>query len=470
MPPAEQAAGHASPDGRAALEPLGDPAADLPYITPEFEGIGGFIKHRYADFLVEEIPKYDPVGTGEHCYLLVEKRGMATSDMLRVVADHFGVDRDAVGYAGMKDKYAVTRQVVSVHTPGRNVDSFGALEHPNVNVLWADMHVNKLRVGHLRGNRFSVKIRGVMSDRVIQAERTLRALVRRGLANYYGEQRFGARFNNHEVGRADIVGDFPRAIDLLLLPDSRFETFNPKLTSAYAAGDLRAALGACADHQPAERSILRALVRGDSPEHAVRAIGRLQRRFFLSAFQSHLFNRVCAARVHDATHDRLLEGDLAYKHANGAVFSVGEAELGTGAARAELDGRLRAFGISPSGPMWGAEMTRATGEPGMLEEEVLGESGVSVEALAAHQRRIGSKLGGTRRSLRVQVVDAEIDAGVDEVGHYVRCAFELPAGSFATVVMREIIKGGPREQPGTLFRGAGKYEPDTRHEHDEETG
>lgn len=130
------------------------------YLTAEIPGIGGTLKACPEDFLVEELPLYTPSGEGEHIYLLVEKRGMNAMEMYGLIAKHFRVKRSAVGYAGLKDKQAITRQVVSVHTPGKTVDDFPHFSHDQVKILWADQHDNKLRRGHLAGNRFSIKVRG----------------------------------------------------------------------------------------------------------------------------------------------------------------------------------------------------------------------------------------------------------------------------------------------------------------------
>src|SRR5690606_17358918 len=123
-----------------------------PYLTAAIPGAGGRLKVRPEDFLVEEIPAYEPSGEGEHIYLFVEKRNHSTMHVVRLLADHFGVRRDAVGFAGLKDKFAVTRQLFSVHVPGRRPSDFPAFERPGIVVHWADLHANKLRRGHLKGN------------------------------------------------------------------------------------------------------------------------------------------------------------------------------------------------------------------------------------------------------------------------------------------------------------------------------
>jgi tRNA pseudouridine13 synthase len=188
------------------------------YLTAAIAGIGGVIKQRPEDFIVEEIPAYDPTGEGEHIYLFIQKVGLSTSQLVSILARHFGVRESAVGYAGLKDRHAITRQVVSIHTPGKKPEDFPALRDGRIQVLWSDLHANKLRRGHLKANRFSIKVREVPLRAVFDAKKTLDALALSGVPNRTGEQRFGILANNHLVGRAIILGDDQSALDILLGP------------------------------------------------------------------------------------------------------------------------------------------------------------------------------------------------------------------------------------------------------------
>lgn len=406
------------------------------YATAELAGLGGYLKARPEDFLVDEIPLYHPCGSGEHIYMLVQKRGLSTMEMVRIVARHFGVSRAAVGYAGLKDKAAITRQVVSVHTPGKTYRDYPMLEHESVQVLWADMHANKLRPGHLRGNRFSVRLRGVEPTGVRTAKAVLDRLRVIGVPNRVGEQRFGLLENNHLVGRALVLGDFEGAARELLGPSPEHPEMNPEARALFAEGRYREAILKYPPGARTEMIVLNGLAQGLDARGAFMRLDEPVLRYYLSAFQSAVFNDVLDARVAAGSLGVLRVGDLAFKHANGAVFAVDEGTL----AEASTAARLAGFEISPSGPMWGASMPEATGETGRVEQEALGRLGVTREALAAFDLRARGTLEGKRRPLRVPLIDPEVEGGVDEHGAYVRCAFELPRGSFATVVMREVMK------------------------------
>jgi tRNA pseudouridine13 synthase len=190
-------------------------------------------------FVVEEIPAYAPAGAGEHTFLWIEKQGLTTLDAIRHVAVRLGVDARDVGYAGLKDRHAVTRQWLSV--PGVDPARALGLTAPGLAVLQAERHGNKLRVGHLRGNRFEVVLAGDAGDAEVEALRaSLAELGRSGVANRYGGQRFGAAGDNAAAGLAILRGqrrERDRRRRKLLLSAAQSAVFNRTL-------ELRAGSGA----------------------------------------------------------------------------------------------------------------------------------------------------------------------------------------------------------------------------------
>ncbi len=405
------------------------------YLTADLPPLGGRIKERPEDFLVEEQPLYQPSGQGEHIYLMVQKRNLSTLRAARILAGHFGVHPSAIGHAGLKDKVALTRQVFSVHVPGKTPEDFPSLQQERLEVLWVDLHANKLRPGHLLGNRFSIKIRGVEMTKALIASKALTALERTGAPNRFGEQRFGYTQRNHLIGRAMILGDAAGVLEALLAPAGDMPDGQIEGRKLYAAGEYRAALDAFFRESRAERRVLGALSRGATAQRAVREIERREEEFFLSAFQSAVFNRVLDDRLRAGMLGTLREGDLAMKEDNRAIFRVTAETLGP-----ELTGRLDLFEISPSGPMWGPEMMRASGATDEAEVAALAAAGVTPEQLDAFSERRKGRLTGTRRPLRVRITDPDVEGGIDEHGSYVRVAFDLPRGAFATSVLREIMK------------------------------
>jgi len=257
--------------------------------------------------------------------------------------------------------------------------------------------------------------------------------------NRIGEQRFGMLRNNHLIGRHFVLGRHQAALDLLLGPNPVRRDLQAGGREAYTAGDFASASAAYPVTARAELAALKHLARGASAERAFAAIPESVRRFYLTAFQSAVFNMVLDERVRAGTFGTLAEGDVAFKHENRALFDVDRGVLDA----PDTPGRLERFEISPSGPMWGPSMKRAKGTVDAAEVAALERFGVREPDLSAFVARQPGLVEGARRPLRVPVIDPEVEGGVDEHGPYVRCAFELPRGAFATVVLREVIKPGP---------------------------
>src|SRR5712692_2840601 len=175
-----------------------DPLAPPPLLTGDLPGIGGRIKQLPDDFEVEEIPAYEPCGSGEYLYLWVEKRGMGADFFVRQVARRLGISPREVGTAGLKDRQAVTRQMVSV--PDVGSERLAPLEGEGIRLLRVSRHGNKLKPGHLHGNRFRILIRDVAAAVGERLQPLLARLQARGFANYYGPQRFGREGETVQLG------------------------------------------------------------------------------------------------------------------------------------------------------------------------------------------------------------------------------------------------------------------------------
>jgi len=441
--PAEPTSDADSPPSPAEIfDPELDPRVEpCVYLTHDIPGVGGVIKQRPEDFFVEELPAYEPCGQGEHIYLFTEKRNLSTMHAVQAVARHFGVRVGDVGFAGLKDKVAVTRQLLSVHTPGRKPADFPAFQHNRIGILWTDLHTNKLRQGHLAGNRFVIRIRNTNVGNVLHAHRALRKLEKLGVPNRIGEQRFGNLMNNHIIGRSLLLRDHQAVADEMLGPNKRYPEIQTEARALYAAGKFEEAWVEFTRNSDTERRVLYALGKGKKVHHAVWAMCAMPMRFYITAFQSAVFNAVLDERLRDeaaggAGIGALREGDLAWKHDNGAVFAVDAPTLADPTTTERLD-RVE---ISPSGPMWGDEMMRPAGKTLEAEQGALDATGVSVDALIEFGRKLRDPVPGKRRPLRIPLSMPDVEAGTDEHGHYIKVAFELPAGSFATVVLRELMK------------------------------
>lgn len=189
------------------------------------------------DFVVEEIPGFEPTGQGEHLLLTVEKRGANTAHIAKRLARWAGIPEMGVGYAGLKDRHAVTRQRFSVHLPKRVAPDLAALQDDELKVLDSAWHNRKLPRGALKGNRFALVLREVAGDAGAIGRR-LEAIAAGGLPNYFGVQRFGREGDNVDAARRMFAGQrVHRDQRSIYLSAARSEMFNAVLAARIAAGD-----------------------------------------------------------------------------------------------------------------------------------------------------------------------------------------------------------------------------------------
>ena len=163
-----------------------------------------YFKQSKDDFVVTEVPLYEFSGEGEHLILKVRKKDLSTWDMVGVLSDHIGVKSRDIGYAGLKDKNAMTVQYISLH---RNFeDKVDTFEHPNIKILEKTYHNNKIRVGHLKGNKFFIRLKRVQPMHRDILESALSQISSFGMPNYFGFQRFGIDGDNYLKGKDIIDG------------------------------------------------------------------------------------------------------------------------------------------------------------------------------------------------------------------------------------------------------------------------
>lgn len=351
------------------------PPLDQPLLTDELPGTGGVLRSIPGDFRVIERPAYDATGEGDHVFVTIEKTGLTTFEAIKRIAAALDADPRDIGSAGMKDRHAVTEQRLSLPPPC-TPEQVLALELEDIRVLDARRHGHKLRTGHLRGNAFVITIRdtGVdAAEAAVRARQILEALgTAPGSPNWYGEQRFGARGDNAEVGRA-------------------------------------------------------LLTRAPLPE-GVRAPRGQTRRLMISAYQSQLFNRALRERIADGLYRTVIEGDLLQKTDSGGIFASDDPSVD--------QARLDRGEVVPTGPMFGHKMKAppAGTAAALREAAILAAEGVTDADFA----RAGKLAAGTRRPYAIALGEADARATEERA---IEVSFELPAGAYATTVLREIVKG-----------------------------
>jgi len=314
------------------------------------------------DFRVTEILGFEPDGSGGHVWLELEKTGMNTDFLARRLARIAGVPARAIGYSGLKDRQAVTRQWFSIDLAGRAEPDWTGLEDGGVRLLTRTRSARKLRRGSHRRNAFVLVLRDLRGD-AAALEAALGRVRDAGVPNYFGAQRFGREGGNLAAAAALFSGD-------LRLKD------------------------------------------------------RHRRGLYLSAARAWLFNQVLSRRVGEGSWNRLLPGEAVVLDGTHSFFPARGDE-------ADLQQRLVAFDIHPSGPLWGRGVPGSEAGALALETEVLGP---------CESFRVGLEAAGLRqerRALRLRPGDMTWEF---LPGQALRLAFSLPAGAYATSVLGELIE------------------------------
>jgi tRNA pseudouridine13 synthase len=297
--------------------------------------IRAILKAEPEDFFVEEQFDFTPTGSGEHEYLFIEKRDLNTQDVVKMLAHAAGIKPGDVGYSGMKDKRAITRQWFSLYLPKQATFSLPADER--LTVLRRERHTQKLRHGSHHHNFFRITLRDVQGDMDALAAR-IEIIQQHGVPNYFGEQRFGHNGNNL------------RQADALI----------------------------------------------------ARAKGKQQRqhdRLLVSAARSWLFNRVLSVRVSDLSWNRVMDGDQ---------------------------------GQESTAPLWGRGRLSSAGSVREQEERVMLDYQLwchFLEHCGLQQERRALQL--LPQGLRWQLE-----------GSALTLEFSLPAGTYATTLLRELVSLG----------------------------
>ncbi|WP_345986716.1 tRNA pseudouridine(13) synthase TruD [Sulfurimonas sp. HSL-1656] len=337
-------------------------------------------KQSVRDFVVNEIPLYPFTGNGEHLVLHVRKKNLATWDLISLLAKHLGIKGKEIGYAGLKDKNAMTTQYISLPKKfERQLESFS---HENVKILEKTYHKNKIHMGHLKGNRFFIRLKKVTPTAAKKIDEALKQIAAYGMPNFFGYQRFGIGGENWKKGEA--------------------------------------------------------LLRGKIKERNVKL-----KRLYINAYQSHLFNLWLSRRIEISTligtfdakeiapllnmteeqllklksqpHPyKLIEGDVMmhYPHGRPFEFDGGDEEIE----------RYMERDIVPTGLLVGKRAMRSTGLSRVIEKEYD----------AVHE------IDGQRRYAWIFPEDVEGKYREEEAWYELH--FSLPKGSYATVLIEEIAK------------------------------
>lgn len=324
--------------------------------------LAGVIRTSAADFKVDEKFSFEISGEGEHALLHIKKQDTNTDWLSRQISKLAGVRQVDVSYAGLKDRNAITTQWFSVWLPGKPDPDWSLLNSENVQILESCRHNRKLRRGSLRGNQFTLIVRDINGDSSDLKQRINR-IIRDGVPNYFGDQRFGIDGQNLEKAKIMFAGK--------------------------------------------------------------RVKDRFKRSIYLSAARSAMFNDLLSHRVSMNKWAEAISGDVMLLDNSHSYFFAEDID-------SEIVRRINEHDIHPSGPLWGEGELLSKGEVAELENQLLDQFPIFDKGLK------NARLKQERRSLRLSVKDLNWE--FDKAKKELELSFFLPAGGYATSVLRELIK------------------------------
>jgi tRNA pseudouridine13 synthase len=335
----------------------------------------GRIRTTPEDFIVREWLGFEPTGKGEHLLLTVCKRGANTKWVAKQLADRAGIRMRDVGFAGLKDRHALTEQSFTVLERSTRPDDWLGYGRDNVvghasagrasegeyfEVIAAARHLRKIHRGAHRGNDFDITVRDVQCDPAL-LDAHLNQVATIGVPNYFGEQRFGRAGGNLEVAEQWLC-------------------------------------------------------------HGVSPHDRDARSFALSAARSMLFNTVVSSRVAAGNWNSLLPGEVVNLNGTGSVFAMAELDQTLAARCQQLD-------VHPTAPLCGCGESRVGGQAAQFEVKILQPWERWQQGL------VNLRVQQQRRATRLAVQDLKWEYRNDVL----KLRFRLMRGAFATAVLREIV-------------------------------
>jgi len=338
-----------------------------------------YFKQSKDDFVVTEIPLYEFTGEGEHIIIKLRKKDLSTWDALQIISDTIGCKTRDIGYAGLKDKNALTVQHISIHK--QYLDKIENFSHPQIKFLELTRHNNKIKIGHLKGNKFFIRLKRVLPKDSFILQGVLEQIAKNGIPNYFGFQRFGIDGDNYKKGMAIINGELKernKKLKTMYLNSYQSYLFNNWLSKRIEVSKLINAF------KPSEIA--------SKLEMSVDEVKELKK-------QEHPF--------------KLMMGDVMSHYPYGRIFHVEDIE--SESSKFNLRDRV------PTGLLPGKKSKLAINMA--LKYEKVND--------------VITTLDGTRRF--AWIFPSDISSKYNEEKNHFELEFSLPKGSYATEVIRELI-------------------------------
>lgn len=334
-------------------------------------------------FIVTEIPLYEFSNEGNHLMLRLTKKNLTTWDAINKISNYTGIPKNEIGYAGLKDKDAYTSQFISI--PKDREDTLDGLEIENLKIEKKAYHNNKIRVGHLKGNKFVITLKKVFPNDEAKIKNIISLMKIHGIPNYFGEQRFGRDGENFKEGEEILKG-------LKKIRDKKKRVF---LMNSYQSYMFNKWLN--------KRIELSKYINNFEIDEIAQATNLKKEAIKKLKKQTVKF--------------KMLEGDILNHYPFGKIFECEDLE--------DEVNRFEKKDITITGLLPGKKVTLSSNEAKIIEEEIYGEN-ITLE-----------KLNGARRFAVIFPEDLETRYNKDE--KHLKISFTLPKGSYATVFLDELL-------------------------------
>ena len=337
-------------------------------------------KQSPRDFVVKEIPLYEFSGEGEHLVLFVRKKNISTLELVSILAKYLGIQNKEIGYAGLKDKHAMTKQYMSIHK--KHEEALENFEHPDVKIVSKTYHNNKIKIGHLKGNRFYIKVKKVNPTSAVKIDEALKKISDFGMPNFFGYQRFGTEGDNHIEGEKIAKGE----------KKERNPKIRKLLISAYQSHLFNLWLS--------RRLEINTLVKNFTAQELESILNMPNDEVAKLKSQTHPFKMISGDIMEHYPHGRLFDFDGSQDDVN----------------------RFLERNISVTGLLCGSKVKVSSGVAGTIEKDFNDEINAN----------------GARRY--AWVYPTEIEGRFNQIEAQYEMNFTLPKGSYATVLIEEIAK------------------------------
>ncbi len=430
------------------------------FYSTDFLGIGGKLKEQFEDFVVEEInPEKDvievhafgnedtlekPVSiSGEQerfiCFTM-QKIGLSTTDVARILASSLSLPWQMVSYAGLKDKRAITAQIMSI--PASSADDLPQIELHNIELRDFEYCSRQIQIGDLWGNRFTLLLRnpGVEHEKALEYTEQMKD---KAFLNYFGVQRFGVtRPNSHIIGKYVIKRDFRGALEELLVTTSEYESDELSEVREALSDDFTPTdkiIDAFPDYLRYEKKAMEHLAK--NPEDYRGAFAKIPPRIqtlFVHSYQSYLFNILVSERAERGIPiDMPVAGDFLVLE--GEPHSGRDAWLFvTERTLQEKRSLVQAGRYAVAAPLPGYSTKLPPSKQTDLLMQILEDEGISLRDFYNDRMEPLSSPGGLH-PVSVKPLKLEIESTTAGLS----VQFRLRRGSYATVIMRELMKNHP---------------------------